>query len=285
MPRAAVGSITVFYERAGAGPAVVLVPGLGGDHFLWRHQIPHLAGRFDVIAPDTRGAGQSSAPDEPYTIALFADDLAGLLDTLGIARAHVVGASMGGFIAQEFALRHPGRLDRLVLCCTSPGGPHSVPIPPETIAVLAQRTGDPRVDLERFLALSTGESYRTAHPDDIEAHIAWRVAHPQPVYAYHRQLAAAASHDAMDRLQMIRAATLICHGTADRIVPSANARMLAERIPDARLRFFEGGSHQFFWEQAEAFNRLVIEFLTGAADTPPRAIPPEIGATPLGGVG
>ena len=285
MPRAVAGNITLFYERTGVGPAVVLVPGLGGDHFLWRHQIPHLAGRLDVIAPDNRGAGQSSAPDEPYTTAMFADDLAGLLDTLGIARAHVVGASMGGFIAQEFALRHPERLDRLVLCCTAPGGPRSVPIPPESIAVLAQRTGDPRVDLERFLALSTSESYRTAHPDDIEAHIAWRVAHPQPVYAYHRQLAAAASHDAMDRLQMIRATTLICHGTADRIVPSANAQMLAERIPDARLQLFEGGSHQFFWEQAEAFNRIVIEFLTGAADILPRAILPEIGATPLGGVG
>ena len=160
-----------------------------------------------------------------------------------------------------------------------------MPIPPESIAVLAQRTGDPRVDLERFLALSTSESYRTAHPDDIEAHIAWRVAHPQPVYAYHRQLAAAASHDAMDRLQMIRATTLICHGTADRIVPSANAQMLAERIPDARLQLFEGGSHQFFWEQAEAFNRIVIEFLTGAADILPRAILPEIGATPPGGAG
>jgi 3-oxoadipate enol-lactonase len=271
MPHAMVGSLRLFYERAGSGPAVVLVSGLGGDHFLWRHQIPHLAARFDVIAPDTRGAGQSSAPDEPYSIAMFADDLAGLLDALGLARAHVVGASMGGFIAQEFALRHPERLDRLVLCCTSPGGPQSVPIPPETVAVLAQRTGDPRVDLERFLAYSTSEFYRTAHPDDIEAHIAWRVAHPQPVYAYHRQLAAAASHDAADRLREIQAPTLICHGTADRIVPSANARILAERIPQSRLHLFEDGSHQFFWEQADVFNRLVIEFLTGAVDIMPRA--------------
>jgi pimeloyl-ACP methyl ester carboxylesterase len=284
MPRAAVGSIAVFYERTGSGPAVVLVPGLGGDHFLWRHQILPLAARFDVITPDNRGSGQSSAPDEPYTMAMLADDLAGLLDTLGIARAHLVGASMGGFIALEFALRHPQRLDRLVLCATAPGGPQSVPIPAETVAVLAQRTGDPRVDLERFLALSTSESYRTAHSDDIEAHIAWRVAHPQPVYAYHRQLAAAAAHDASDRLQDIRATTLICHGTADLIVPVANARILAERIPGARLRLFDGGSHQFFWEQAERFNQILIEFLTGAADRSPPGHLPEIGANPLGGV-
>jgi pimeloyl-ACP methyl ester carboxylesterase len=270
MPQATVGSITLFYERAGRGSAVVLIPGLGGDHFLWRHQVPHLAAQFDVIAPDLRGAGQSSAPDEPYSMAMFADDLAGLLDVLGIARAHVVGASMGGFVAQEFALRYPERLDRLVLCCTSLGGPHSLPIPPETVAVLTQRTGDPRVDLERFLAYSTSEHYRTAHADDIEAHIAWRVAHPQPLYAYHRQLAAAAAHDALDRLGAIQAPTLICHGTADRIIPVGNAHMLAERIPGARLHLFEGGSHQFFWEHADAFNRIVIEFLTGAADPRPR---------------
>jgi pimeloyl-ACP methyl ester carboxylesterase len=271
MPRVAIGNITIYYERAGSGPSVVLVPGLGGDHFLWRHQIDALAQRFDVIAPDNRGAGQSSAADEPYTIDMFADDLAGLLDALSIERAHVIGASMGGFIAQEFALRHPGRLGRLILCCTSPGGPHSVPIPPDTVAALAQRTGDPRVDTERFLALSTSEAYRASHPADIEAHIAWRVAHPQPLYAYHRQIAAAMSHDTMDRLERIRASTLICHGTADRIVPAANARLLAQRIPGSRLQLFDGGSHQFFWEQAPAFNQLVFEFLTGAVDIPPRA--------------
>jgi pimeloyl-ACP methyl ester carboxylesterase len=283
MPRVAVGNITIYYERAGppagagpparagSGPSVVLIPGLAGDHFLWRHQIPFLAQHFDVIAPDNRGAGQSSAPDEPYTIGQFADDLAGLLDALSIERAHVIGASMGGFIAQEFALRHPGRLDRLVLCCTSPGGPHSIPIPPETVAMLAQRTGDPRVDTERFLALSTSEAYRASHIADIEAHIAWRAAHPQLVYAYHRQIAAAMSHDTMERLERVRASTLICHGTADRIVPVANAQLLAQRIPDSRVHLFEDGSHQFFWEHAHAFNSLVTEFLTGAVDIPPRA--------------
>jgi pimeloyl-ACP methyl ester carboxylesterase len=243
---------------------VVLVPGLGGDHFLWRHQIPALAARFDVLAVDNRGGGQSDMPDIPYSIPMLADDLAGALDALGIARAHVVGASMGGFVAQELALRHQDRLGRLVLCCTSPGGAGSVPIPAEAVAVLAQRTGDPRVDLARSMEVMASEAYRASQASDVEAHIAWRVAHPQPLYAYNRQLAAAASHDAMDRLHLIRAATLVCHGTGDRIVPAANARILAERIPGARLELFEEGSHVFFWEAAERFNRLVVEFLSGA---------------------
>ncbi|MDI6772051.1 MAG: alpha/beta fold hydrolase [bacterium] len=261
MPHAAVGAVTVHYERAGDGLAVVLVPGLGGDHRLWHHQVPALAERFDVIAVDNRGAGQSAMPDEPYTIAMFADDLSGLLDALGIASVHLVGASMGGFIAQEFALRHPDRLGRLVLCCTSPGGSRSVPIPQEAVEVLVQRTGDPRTDLLRSVELMTTEAYRAACPDAIEAHIAWRLAHPQPLYAYHRQLSAAAAHDAADRLRAIRAQTLVCHGTGDRIVPSANAALLAGGIPHARLHLFEGSSHLFFWEQAAEFNRLVIEFL------------------------
>lgn len=264
MPHVAVGDITLFYQRAGSGHPAVLVPGLGGDHFLWRHQIPALSGLFDVIAVDNRGGGQSDMPDIPYSIPMMADDLAGMLDALGIARAHVVGASMGGFIAQEFALRHPDRLGRLVLCCTSPGGPGSVPIPAEAVAVLAQRTGDPRIDLARSMEVMASEAYRASQAGDIEAHIAWRLAHPQPVYAYNRQLAAAVSHDTMDRLQLIRAETLVCHGTDDRIVPAANARILAERVPVARLELFEGGSHVFFWEAAERFNRLVIEFLSGA---------------------
>lgn len=261
MPQATAGAVTLHYERAGDGPAVLLVPGLGGDHRLWHHQAPMLAGRFDLIAVDNRGAGQSAMPDEPYTIAMFADDLAGLLDALGIASVHLVGASMGGFIAQEFALRHPHRLGRLVLCCTSPGGPRSVPVPQEAIEVLVQRTGDPRTDLLRSVALMTTEEYRRTCPDAIEAHVAWRLAHPQPLYAYHRQLAAAAAHDAADRLRAIRAPTLVCHGTGDRIVPSANAALLADGIPHARLHLFEGSSHLFFWEQATEFNRLVIEFL------------------------
>ncbi len=261
MPLVPVGAVTLFYERAGDGPTVVLVPGLGGDHRLWHYQVPALTGRLDVIRVDNRGAGQSAMPDEPYTIAMLADDLAGLLDALGIARAHVVGASMGGFIAQEFALRHPHRLGRMVLCCTSPGGPRSVPIPQEAVSVLVNRTGEPRTDLLRSFELMTTEGFRTAHPEIVEAHIAWRLAHPQPLFAYNRQLAAAGAHNAAERLGAIRAPTLVCHGTGDRIVPSENAVLLAEGIPQARLHLFEGSSHLFFWEQAAAFNRLVLEFL------------------------
>lgn len=261
MPEAEVGTVRLHYEREGDGPTVVFVPGLGGDHRLWQHQVPPLARSFDVIAVDNRGAGQSGMPDEPYTIATFADDLVGLLDALGVAIAHLVGASMGGFIAQEFALRYQDRLGRLVLCCTSPGGPASVPIPQDAVEVLVQRTGDPRTDLLRSVALMTTEEYRRVCPDAIEAHVAWRLAHPQPLFAYHRQLAAAAAHDAADRLGAIRAPTLVCHGTGDRIVPSANAALLADGIPHARLHLFEGSSHLFFWEQVTEFNRIVKEFL------------------------
>jgi pimeloyl-ACP methyl ester carboxylesterase len=186
-----VNDLQLFYVEQGRGEAVVFIPGLGGDHHLWHHQLPAFAQHFRAIALDPRGAGQSDKPDLPYTIEEMADDVAGLLEALGIERAHVVGASMGGFIAQMFALRHPHRLGRLILCCTSFGGPNVVPMPPESLAVFTQRTGDPATDLRRLWAVSVTERFLREHPEVLEEYVAWRVAHPQPLYAYQRQLAAA----------------------------------------------------------------------------------------------
>ena len=143
MPTALANSIHIHYDIHGAGEPVVLIGGLGSDAYLWTRQIPALAQGFQVIAFDNRGAGASDKPDEPYTIPMFAADTAGLLDALGIEKAHIVGASMGGFIAQEFALTYPQRVNRLVLACTHFGGPNAVPIPQATLAGMLNRTGDP----------------------------------------------------------------------------------------------------------------------------------------------
>ncbi len=264
MSSARVNGITLHYERTGRGPAVVLLSGLGADGHFWYRQVPALAARFQVITVDNRGAGRSEAPDVPYTLRMMADDVVELLDAMKLRAAHVVGASMGGFIAQEFALAYPDRVDRLVLCCTSPGGPASAPIPDETLQVLRHRTGDPEQDLRTFLALQFATDYPVTHTRDIDAYVAWRVAHPQPGYAYQRQLAAATAHDAAGRLQALRGPVLVLHGTQDRVVPAANAHLLVSTIPGARLHLFQGG-HLFLWEHADEANRLIMEFL-GAHD-------------------
>jgi len=263
MPTVRVNEANLFYVEHGTGEAVILLPGLGGDHFLWHRQIPALASHFRVLALDNRGAGQSDAPDVPYSIEQMADDVAGLLDALGIARAHLIGASMGGFIVQMFALRHPHRLHRLILCCTSFGGPNVAPMPSESLAVFTQRTGDPETDLRRGWAVSVTERFLREHPEALEEYVAWRVAHPQPLHAYQRQLAAAMAFNLAARVHEIRAPTLIAHGVEDRVVPVENARRLHARIPHSRLVLFPEAGHLFFIEQAEAFNPVAIAFLKG----------------------
>lgn len=263
MPTALANSIHIHYDIHGAGEPVVLIGGLGSDAYLWVRQIPALAQGFQVIAFDNRGAGASDKPDEPYTIPMFAADTAGLLDALGIEKAHIVGASMGGFIAQEFALTYPQRVNRLVLACTHFGGPNAVPIPQATLAGMLNRTGDPETDIRASFKLYTPPGWPEAHPDLVEQYVRWRVAHPQPVFAFQRQAMAGATFDAESRLGQLTMPVLITHGEEDQVVPVENARLFFQRIPHARLRLFPNAGHLFIYEQADEFNQVVIDFLKG----------------------
>ncbi len=262
MPYAAANGIRLYYEVAGDGLPVALIGGLGSDGHFWYKQAPALARHFRVIVFDNRGAGRSDKPDEPYTLRMMAEDLSGLLDTLGIRSAHIVGASMGGFIAQEFALAYPTRVERLVLCCTSFGGPHSVPIPPETVEAFLSRTGDPERDLQASFAYQLKTDYAQGHARELDEYVTWRVAHPQPLYAYHRQLAAASAHDTEGRLGAVRCPVLILHGALDNVVPAGNADLLAARIAGSRMHVFPDAGHLFLWERADEANRVITGFLT-----------------------
>jgi 3-oxoadipate enol-lactonase len=261
MPYAQTNGITMYYEAHGEGPPLLLIGGLGSDGHLWYKQAPVLAVRFQVITPDNRGAGRTDAPDEPYAIRTMADDLAGLLDRVHISAAHVVGASMGGAIAQEFALAYPYHVRKLILCCTAFGGPHSVPIPQDTVALLQSRTGDPTHDLRGFLRVQFGTDYPQVHAQELDEYMAWRVAHPQPLPAFQRQLAATADHDTESRLGQLRMPVLILHGGQDRVVPVGNAHLMAARIPGARVHVFPDAGHLFLWEYADEANRMLVEFL------------------------
>lgn len=262
MPYVRSNGISLYYERCGRGRPVVLIGGLGSDGHLWYKQAPRLAEHFQVITPDNRGAGRSDTPDEPYTLAMMAADLLGLVDALELPAVSLVGVSMGGFIAQEFALAYPDRVDRLILCSTSFGGLRSAPIPDETIRILQSRTGDPERDLRAFLTVQFATDYTETHMKEVDEYVAWRVAHPQPVYAYQRQFAAALVHITEDRLAGLRCPVLILHGAQDRVVPSDNARLLAARIPHAEVYLFRDTGHLLLWERAEEVNDRIIEFLS-----------------------
>lgn len=250
------------YEVYGAGDPLLLVNGLGSDFSEWLYQLPAFSARYRVIVFDNRGAGESEAPPGPYTTAQMADDVAALLDGLGIARAHLLGVSLGGMIAQQVVLRHPGKVDRLVLACTAPGGTLSVRPSPEALAAFAR---DPSADLEaqirRTIPWLYTERYCRERSEEVEDFIRRRLARPADDAGAAAQLAAAIGHDAGERLAEIRSPTLVITGSEDRLVPPENSRRIAERIPGSRLLLLPGAPHRLFAENAEAFNREVLAFL------------------------
>jgi pimeloyl-ACP methyl ester carboxylesterase len=265
MPEGQCGDIRLHYRRLGAGAPLLLVMGFGGSGAMWDDAtVEGLAQRFDVIVPDNRGTGQSEKRDEPLTMATFADDIAALLDALSIARAHVFGVSMGGMIAQEFALRHTDRLERLVLGCTHPGGDEAIQAPPEVVGLLLPQKGMSPHDAVQhtFQAMLTPE-YIAAHPAFLETMTARMLEHPTPRFAFGRQMAAIGAFAAYDRLPAITAPTLVITGDRDRLVPPENSRRIAGRIPHAQLAVIPGVAHNFFWENQPETVRLVSAFLNG----------------------
>ncbi len=263
MPEVQIGDVRLYYEERGEGEPLVLIPGFGSGLWIWYRQIPAFAERFRTIAFDPRGVSRSDQRDTgPFSIPSLADDVAALLSAVGVSAAHVLGASFGGFVAQEFALRHPQRTRSLVLCCTSFGGPRHCPPAPETLSAIASTKGlntEERVRQNLLLAFSP--AYVERERAEVERVIALRAENPLPESAYTRQLQAALDFDAEARVSEIKAPTLVITGDEDVIVPHENSLNLAARIPGARLRVVEGGSHTFFIERADEFNRAVTEFI------------------------
>jgi pimeloyl-ACP methyl ester carboxylesterase len=263
MPNARVNGVNLHYEVHGEGPQLALIEGVGYDSWMWYRQIPDFSQHFRTLVYDNRGVGRSDKPPGPYTHVQNADDLAGLLDALGWERTHVLGVSMGGFIAQEFALKYPQRLDKLVLVATGFGGPNMVPVPPEAVKAM---TPDPNLSPEermrRGMPIAFGNpSWPVLHSGEFEQIIGWRLEYPQPAEAAVAQIMAAATFNVEARLEEIHAPTLVITGTKDRVVSPENSRLLAEALPNARLHLIPEAGHLVFIEAAETFNQTVIAFL------------------------
>ncbi|HEX6184951.1 MAG TPA: alpha/beta hydrolase [Pyrinomonadaceae bacterium] len=262
MPTASVNGVELYYEEHGRGEPLVLVPGFGTGAWIWYRQTAAFAKRFRTVVFDPRGVARSGGRDEPFTMRRFADDLAALLKALDIESAHVLGASFGGFVAQEFALAYPAGTRSLILCCTSFGGARHRPPSAETLAAIASTKGlntEERVRENLLLAFSP--RFAAEHPAEVERVISLRAENHVPEYAYLRQLQAAVAFDAAERVGNIKAPTFVLTGDADAIVPHENSVNLAAAIPGAELRVVEGGSHAFFIERPAEFNRAVVEFI------------------------
>jgi 3-oxoadipate enol-lactonase len=243
----------IAWERHGAGPPVLLIHGLGYARWGWEPVVERLARTFEAILFDNRGVGESDAPPGPYTAAEMAADAVQVLDEAGVECAHVVGTSLGGMIAQELALGHPERVNRLVLACTTPGGPQAFPMPQRTVELMQARA-----TLREYVENALEPDPRLELVDRILVH---RERTAQGFEPWAAQAAAGAAFDAHDRLGSVAATTLVQHGDGDVVVDPGNANLLAEAIPDARLSIYEGCGHLFMWQEPERFVGELEEFL------------------------
>jgi 3-oxoadipate enol-lactonase len=252
----------VHYDDAGSGPTLVMIPGRIAPRTMLAPEFERLSSDFRVIILDNRDSGENEPETEPYTISDLADDVAGLLRALGIQHAHVLGGMWGGCIAQEFALRHADMLDRLVLVSTTPMTiePNATlsPMPPPEDWWLE----DPVERWRAELPLDTAPGYFDDKPEllDREAEryrgnrITWE--------GRMRQVAAGGHFDVRDRLHEIAAPTLVLHGDQDPYIPTLNAELIANSIPNARLRIIQGTGHLLFIEQPEEVDHTIREFLS-----------------------
>jgi pimeloyl-ACP methyl ester carboxylesterase len=268
MPKVRVNGIELHYVEAGAGEPLLLIMGFGGDHLAWAFQVPAFSARYRVISFDNRGAGQSSVPDEPYSTRMMAADAVGLLDALGIERAHVLGASMGGMIAQELALNHPGRVRSLQLHCTyaRPDG-YLLALMDAWRGIRSKAT--PEEWLRTVVLWLFAPVTFAQRPEFIETVIQTGLANPHPfsLTGFLRQGDAVRGHDALDRLPGLGCPTLVSVAEQDILVPPRFAREVAAAIPKAELRLIEDAAHAYFWERADVFNAMCLDFLArhGAA--------------------
>lgn len=247
----------IAWEERGSGAPLLLIQGLGYARWSWEPIVEGLAERYRVLFFDNRGIGESDKPEGPYTARLMADDALQVLDEAGVDRAHVLGASLGGMIAQELAAAAPERVEKLVLCCTTPGGEATVPMPAVTVQLFAEApTLAPDVALRRFVENALGPEPPAALVEELYGR---RLANPPDPAGWQAQAAAGLGFAGVDA--PIDKPVLLVTGTADNVVDPRNTDVLAERIPGARAERLEGAGHLFFWEQPEAFVRIVSEFL------------------------
>jgi pimeloyl-ACP methyl ester carboxylesterase len=259
MPLAELADVTLYYESRGDGPPVLLICGIPAIVSDWEPVAAGLAGAgYRVIVYDNRGGGGSTVTPGPYTTRQLADDADALLDELEIERAHVFGMSLGGMIAQEVAINHPDRVDRLVLGCTHAGVAHAAPMPRETGRAFAMATDD---WAQRMAALAPKAFAPGADPALVEAFVAKKSLDVQDPAGYEAQVQAALSHDAADRLGTIAAPTLVITGDDDQVIPGASSDVLVARIGDARLETVPGSGHLFFIERPDESLAVVTAFL------------------------
>jgi 3-oxoadipate enol-lactonase len=254
----------MYYELHGEGEPLLLIRGLGSTCEGFAVQVEGLAPHFRVISFDNRCVGRTDQPQQPFTIADMADDTAALLDALEVESAHVFGVSLGGMVAQEFVLRHPHKVKRLVLACTHAGPRTATRAPEWAVQIFNESRDMPREAALRYsIPLLFAKKTIEEQPEIVEEALRVMARNNQPKPSYLLQLGAVMMYDTFDRLPEIKHTTMVMTGTEDTLVDPGNSRLISERIPNARLVEFPETGHVFFTEKPDDVNRVLIDFFQG----------------------
>ncbi|HEY7061555.1 MAG TPA: alpha/beta fold hydrolase [Chloroflexota bacterium] len=257
-----VGDLDVAYRLLGQGDPLVLITGLGATMDLWDSTfLDALAAHYTVVIFDNRGLGGTTAPPQPFTIEQLADDAEGLIRALGLARAHVLGYSMGGYVAQELALRHPRRVTRLVLLGSGCGGAEGILPRPEVQRALTDLSGSLADVLGRVVAVLVPEDWSRDHRAYLESILTRPPAPPSPESMARQQRAMARWPGTYERLPHLSQPTLVLTGTADQVLVPANALLLVNRVPGAWLAQFPGGGHGMQYQYPRQLAATIHAFL------------------------
>ncbi|NTV02856.1 MAG: alpha/beta fold hydrolase [Chlorobiaceae bacterium] len=266
MPLLKTNGIDIAYDILGSGEPLLLIGGFGMTREFWGTLPAALAERFRVIVYDNRGSGESTLPAEPFSIADMAEDAAGIMDFLDIDSAHVFGVSMGGMIAQMLCARHPDRVRKAILGCTSHGGRHAIPAPPLTVKAF-EAVANPGLTVEAsarmLVPILFSDRFVESEKERVESYIRVSVEHALTRQCAIFQMEALMGFDAEGLLEQIRVPVLVVTGSEDRLIPPENSRLLAGKIPNARLEVISDAGHNFFFETPETVRSLIEEFLAG----------------------
>jgi pimeloyl-ACP methyl ester carboxylesterase len=267
------GELRIAYELRGKlhwhRPWLVLIQGMGFDRHGWDPVVRKLRRHFRLVLVDNRGSGLSDLPAGSFGVADMAGDVVAVLDDAGVRRAHMMGVSLGGMMAQELAVDHPDRVDGLVLVSTMPGWPFAFAMPAVSVRLLAATGSMTRENALRRHAENALSPYTIERQPEVVDRLVdvqrSRQASPRAVSA---QAAAGARYAGRLRQTRIRARTLVVQGAADTVVDPGNGRLLADRIPGARLMIFRDLGHLLFWQDSDGFATAVVAFLlnTGGND-------------------
>ena len=267
MPQANVNGVEIYYEVHGQGEPLILIMGHGAGHSGWRFHARAFKSHYRVITFDNRGIGKTGGRGDHYTIQTIADNTASLMDHLGIDKAHVLGASLGGMIAQEIAINYPQRVMKLILVSTTPGGWEVSETHPEVLRVMGVKDSPDEADFRSvdigkwisvMISLSFNKKLYRMFLTPVARVYMKSVAGVEGIIG---QLEASPEYDTRDRLHLITAPTLVMAGTEDRLIPLRHSEEITSRIPNAKLVKVEGGSHAFLVEMRARFRQEVLDFL------------------------